>query len=103
MMTGAKNILYGWMATLMLGCCALFVVSCSSDDPEQEQKPEQGDLLQLVSCTRSDDASIASGTRLPLPMEIPRRLFLKGTLLSLLLIGPLVAGLRKMSVIIYMA
>lgn len=63
-MTGAKNILYGWMATLMLGCCALFVVSCSSDDPEQEQKPEQGDLLQLVSCTRSDDASIASGTRI---------------------------------------
>jgi hypothetical protein len=46
------------MATLMLGCCTLFVVSCSSDDqdpePEPEQKQEQGDLLQLVSCTRSN-------------------------------------------------
>ena len=66
MMTGIKNILYGWMATLMLGCCALFVVSCSSDDPEPEpeQKQEQGDLLQVVSCTRSDDALIESGSKI---------------------------------------
>ncbi|MBR7031215.1 MAG: hypothetical protein IKI06_08285 [Prevotella sp.] len=68
MMTGAKNILYGWMATLMLGCCTLFVVSCSSDDPEQEQKPEQGDRLQLVSFTRSgddfDQASIKNDSRI---------------------------------------
>lgn len=67
-MTGAKNILYGWMATLILSCCTLFVVSCSSDDPEQEQKPEQGDLLQLVSFTRSgddfDQASINDGSRI---------------------------------------
>lgn len=66
-MTGVKNILSGWMATLMLGCCALFVVSCSSDDPEPEQKQEQGDL-QLVSCTRSgddfDQASISDGSRI---------------------------------------
>lgn len=68
MMTGVKNILDGWMATLMLSCCALFVVSCSSDDPEPEQKQEQGDLLQLVSCTRSgddfDQSSINDGSRI---------------------------------------
>ena len=65
-MTGAKNILYGWMATLMLGCCALFVVSCSSDDPEPEQKQEQGDRLQLVSCTRSNvyEESITDGSKI---------------------------------------
>lgn len=68
MMTGIKNILYGWMATLMLGCCALFVVSCSSDDPEPEpeQKQEQGDRLQLVSCTRSNvyEESITDGSKI---------------------------------------
>lgn len=63
-MTGVKNILYGWMATLMLGCCALFVVSCSSDDPEPEQEQEQGDILQLVSCTRSDDKLITPGSEI---------------------------------------
>lgn len=65
-MTGAKNILYGWMATLILSCCTLFVVSCSSDDPEPEQKQEQGDRLQLVSCTRSNvyEESITDGSKI---------------------------------------
>lgn len=65
-MTDVRNILYGWMATLILSCCTLFVVSCSSDDPEPEQKQEQGDRLQLVSCTRSNvyEESITDGSKI---------------------------------------